>query len=199
MAAIAVVLVAGCSSGTTGSALPTGGATTPAGVAHTSGSSASGSASYGAPKVSTPMDTTKYQQNPCAALTSAQVASFGLAGPGTQATGTTVDNTASGPTCSWFVGRTMTIAGIAFFTDYHDSRGKGLGFDYSSGTPHRLADIQGQPAVLHERGQGTCQIDVGATDDVFYAAKVMGWTSSDPCTEAEQVATAATATMKSGG
>jgi len=192
LAVAAVVALAGCSSPTTGGASA---ATSPAA---TTTAAASGG---GAPKVSTPVDITKFQQTPCSGLTAGQLTTFGVKNQtGTQ--GTQRGNTAAGTVtdiglnCGWLTSGNVIIV-IAFTT----TNKQGLGFYYWPGsTPQQLADIDGQPAInVGSTEKGACAVAVGASDTAFYLATTRNDTGGDACTLAQQIATAMTQTIKSGG
>ncbi|HEX3787069.1 MAG TPA: DUF3558 domain-containing protein [Pseudonocardiaceae bacterium] len=183
----------GCSSSTGGTAEPTA----PAGGA--SGSAPS-SAGGGAPKVTTPLDTTAFQQNPCSALTPAQLSALAVPGPTSKGT-VGLPSQASGPTCDLVMVAGSSVVSAGFLTNYQPGSPKGLAYVYSTGNPPRLPDIEGLPAVLLKDAQGAdgCQVDVGTSDDVVYVVGIVSWTASDPCTKVEAIATAALTTMKSAG
>lgn len=193
--ALAALFVAGCATGTAGrptAAPPTGAsASQPATNADT----------YGAPKVTSPLDTTKYQPNPCVALTSAQLRAIGIGVAGT------VQQDTQGNVCHWAVAPDTNYA-FAFDLAFPPGEPSGLANAYQAAGPgdlRRLPDVHGQPAVTEpsQNTGGNCTIYLGATDHVEYAVSVLVGQGRpqyrNPCSVAGQIADAVTATMKSGG
>ena len=97
--------------------------------------------------------------------------------------------------CGWLTGGVTGIT-ISYTTTNKD----GLAYYYAlGGTPQRLPDIDGQPALVSAPGNnGACTIAVGASDTAFYTAMIRDDNSGDPCALAQQVAAAMTQTIKSG-
>ncbi len=82
--AVLAVLVTGCTTAVNGKANPGSGDSTTS-SAETTTSSGSGSDELptdGAPKVDDPIDTTRFQDDPCSSLTAAQVQDLSLSTPG---------------------------------------------------------------------------------------------------------------------
>jgi hypothetical protein len=186
------LLVTGCASTVAGSARPV------AGSPSRSNDSAN---NYGAPKVTTPMDTRKYWPNPCSALTQAQLTALGVTQP------TKIEPNPTGNICHFSPQLDVQYA-IAFTMAFGPGEAKGLGnvYQIASGNDlRRLPDIDGQPVVTQpsQNTEGECTFYLGATDDVSYGVSVsVGATLphfDDPCTVAKQIAEYATTTMKSGG
>jgi hypothetical protein len=200
-AVVALVLVSGCSTSTAGSAGPQGNpppATTTGAAAPTgdNGPSSSSANTFGAPKVTTPLDTTKFQSTPCSVLTSAQQHSFGITAAGK------TNPDPAGAICNWDLD-SGPVYSFGFDVKFADGDAKGLANAYEVGGSEMkaLPDIGGQPAVTQpsQNVNGDCTIWIGATDDIEYAVDVAIPTGpDDPCTVATQIATAATSTMKSG-
>jgi hypothetical protein len=189
--AIATVVLAGCASQTPGSARP----------ANNAPPTTSSANNFGAPKVTTPLDTTKYQANPCGTLTPAQLQALGITQPGK----VTPDPT--GALCDWSP-QLDVVYTVGFNTSFLPGDAKGLANAYQLGGPssmQRLPDVHGQPAVTQpsQNTDGSCFIYLGATDVISYAASVTIAAGlphfADPCTVAGQIADDVTATMKSGG
>jgi hypothetical protein len=212
-AVVALALVSGCSTSTTGSPAPdatgtqgtgsadpsaeNGGNAGDAGNAGDDGTAGSNSGT-GAPKVTTPLDTTRFQPTPCSVLTTAQQQALGI----TKAGKPTPDP--AGATCNWDLTSPVAVYGFGFDVTFPAGQAKGLANAYQAGGAEMkaLPDIGGQPAVTQpsENTGGNCTIWVGATDEVEYAATVSiptGPHASDPCTVATQIATDATTTMRS--
>jgi hypothetical protein len=199
-AVAALVLVGGCSTRTPGSAVADPVATGP-------GSAAPGSSNnYGAPKVTTPLDTTRYQHTPCSTLTSPQQHALGITTPG-KATDDSL-----GGICDWNL-----ASGIAYTVGFNvryaagDARGIANAYEIGGADMTPLPDISGQPAVT-EPSQNVdhgCTIYLGATDEIEYVVTVDEQLDIDPktgarlpggdaCAAATQVAGYATTTMRSG-
>lgn len=182
-------LVAGCQAILPGTALP--GST--AGAPTTSND-------FGAPKVTTPLDTAKFQPDPCTALTQAQQQALGIAVAGHP------QATAQGSICQWSP-RYDAVYGFGFNVRFPQGEATGLANAYQNagqGGMRRVPDVDGQPAAVDPSQDtgGLCAVYLGATDQVDYVATVsLGPDQPDyqnPCSVAQQIAAAATATMKSG-
>lgn len=157
----------------------------------------------GAPKVDNPLDTSRYEQDPCKSLTSDQTTSLNL-----PATGTIDKRIALGIACDWFNPDTRGEATIAFLTD--DPRG--LSPEYDANDRGRwvyfeeLPKIEGYPAVARagtdDRDIGGCSVVVGVADDMVFESIVQlsqaNIKHKDPCELAVQVAGMALKTMKAG-
>jgi hypothetical protein len=181
----ALLVLAGCSSGGSGGSAP-------------SSSAAPSTLGNGAPKVTSPVDIGRYQQNPCGALTPTELLSFQVTTgqAGTKGTMLGQNNSQLGVDCTWLTSNNVGLS-LSFTTDK-----EGLGFFYGGGsTPDRIPDIEGQPAVISaaDETSGDCVISVGASDTAFYAATVKNDTEANPCTFAQQVLTAVTSNLKSSG
>lgn len=199
-AVVALVLVSGCSTSTAGSADPQGApppATTTGATTTTGDSGPSSSANtFGAPKVTTPLDTTRFQSTPCSVLTSAQQHGLGITAAGK------ITQDPAGAICNWDLD-SGPVYTFGFDVKFADGDAKGLANAYEVGGSEMkaLPDIGGQPAATQpsQNVNGNCTIWIGATDDIEYAVDVAIPTGpADPCTVATRIATAATATMKSG-
>lgn len=187
LAATALALVAGCSTGT-GTATPTTTAATTATLP-----------AYGAPKVDRPLDTTKYQQNPCSVLTPAQLPALGdHGGQGTP------EPLAS---CNWADPTSANVLGDGF--DNQTGNRTGLSGTYQNRSGYQIfqpTQIAGYPAVIVVQqghgGQGECDVEVGTADDLevdFNVVLNQGYPNyGTPCVVAQQLAQAGVTTMKSG-
>lgn len=186
-----VSAVAGCGTSTTpGTATPT--------------SSSDASLPPGTPNVAHPLDTTRFQKDPCGVLTPAQLRALNVAARGE------VDNQdPTGPACGWTDtdGPSKMSLGVGFLTAGH-----GLGDIYAQKDLYAyfqpLPDIEGYPAVANIKGSqrnntGTCAIDIGVTNqlavDVFVTLRNgVGAPPdySDPCPRTQKVADAIVKTLK---
>ncbi len=162
----------------------------------------------GAPKVKSPLDTTAYQKDPCKVLSSEQLKTAGLTGPGTSVS-------TPEPSCLWKVpnasGNTGGTLTITFLTNAlpHEGIGSLYGSHaYQAFKVFEPFDIQGYPAVVYDlrkddRNKGQCKLAVGVTDEIAYEVKnsldapsTPGY--ADSCSGAKKAAEAALTTMKSG-
>lgn len=188
--------LAGCSTSVAGSAAPAAATPTRA----PSGSPAP-AGDYGAPRVTTPLDTTKFQPNPCGTLTPAQQHALGIDAAGT------LQPSALGNICQWIL-RYNVVYSLGFNVTFEYGQALGLANAYENAGPgvlRRLPDVHGQPAVTDpsQNTEGACTVYLGATDQIDYAASVQIGPDQphyqDPCSVAGQLADDATATMRSGG
>lgn len=193
LTAVALILT-GCATTTTG--IPSAAAAGP-----TAGSDASATrgADDAAPRVTTPLDTARFQAAPCGTLTSAQRHALGITAPGT------VDRSRLGDICDWNPRYDLTYA-LGFDVEFDPGAPVGLANAYDAAGPGamlRLPDVHGQPAVTEpsQNTDGNCTIYLGATDRIEYAASVVIGHNEpqyrNPCSVARQIADDATSTMKS--
>jgi Protein of unknown function (DUF3558) len=206
VAVSAVVLaLAGCSTTTTGTPSAQGGGqpvvtegqtNTPDGAPDESAKPGPGN-NFGAPKVATPLDVTKWQANPCSTLTTAQQHALGLTKPGK------VDHSDLGNICDWSPAFDITYA-LGFNIKFAPGGPAGLADAYEAAGPggmRRLPDVHGQPAATEpsQNINGSCTIYLGASDQIEYAASVTIGDQEpqykDPCAVAQKIADDATATM----
>lgn len=158
-----------------------------------------------APKVTNPIDTTKYQADPCGLLTAAQVAPYTVTTPGSVVDGTS----ALGPGCSW--GNTNT--GTTFIVQFITANKVGLTALYinkdiilKGGGYFEPTTVQGYPAVFNsqadQRKDGTCSLAIGIADSLDYNVAVAMADFSpkynDPCGMATQIADMAMTTLRGG-
>lgn len=156
----------------------------------------------GAPKVATPLDTAKFQQEPCLSLTAAQSQELNLGAGGS------LLETAVGPGCEWDNPDTGGAVDIIFPV----KNPVGLSGAYGAekrGTVEvfiELPPIEGYPAVVRNaedrRHLGTCTVLVGTSDEM--AVNVVLRLSrdnvgkKDPCELSAQVAGMAIRTIERG-
>jgi hypothetical protein len=157
----------------------------------------------GAPKVDNPLDTSRYEQDPCLSLAEDQARGLNL-----PPTGETSDDVVLGNGCEWRNKETRGFAQIVFLVD--DPRG--LSPEYKASKEGKwayfeeLPDIEGYPAIARsgtdDRDIGHCSVLVGVADDmVFVAVAQLSQANigqKDPCEVATQVAGLALQTMKRG-
>jgi hypothetical protein len=207
---VGVVVLAGCTSTgpgraepapadspkpqSTASAPPTSGSATP---------SEDGLPSDGAPKVKNPLNTSRFQQNPCLALTAAQAQDLNVGTAGEQRQGPL------GQACNWSNSETGGNADLQF----GDKSPRGLSAVYRANKAGKyvyfveLPEIEGHPAVafhiVDRRDKGECAVAVGVADRLsFQLALSLSRANigqKDPCEVTVQVAGMMLRTMKAGG
>jgi hypothetical protein len=184
-----------CSDSTTGSGTPSPGSSSPDSPTGTS------SAALSAPKVSNPLDVTKFEANPCGLLSDAQANQI------LTVTRTLVSPGATdSPICAW-----KDENGAAIALGMVGGNG-GLGTMYrqhtasSPGYFEPVPDIEGYPALLASvadlRSKGSCTVSVGVRDDEVMVVN-MDWAvqapgQADPCQLAQKAAGLAVTTIKGG-
>ncbi|MEQ0563057.1 DUF3558 domain-containing protein [Amycolatopsis sp. NEAU-NG30] len=197
---LAVVLLvaalgAGCSDGVAGNALPS---------SSVAGSSpATSSDAPNVPKVAQPLDTARYEKEPCAALTVDQLSQLGIT------TQPKPDlESKLGPGCEWnafdevgvTLHATLLTAGSSLAKLYKQhEQGQWPFFE-------PVSDLSGYPGVLLDsldaQPKGKCQIGVGVRDDLVYSVQVSvdpeSKNYSDPCPVVRKAAEMAVSTMKAG-
>jgi hypothetical protein len=192
--ALAALALAGCAQTTTGSANPT--TVTP--------SSATGSApsqsSAKAPAVKTPLNASKFIEDPCLTLTQAQQQQF----EGTKA-GRRVDS-AFGVGCSWNLGANESTGTSVNFiptvtnglTHLYEQNSAGF---FKSGY-FQPVEVEGYPAVYNDgtdnRPGGKCGLSVGISDTTYFDVLIQGRTGTDGCKAAVNVAKAVLQTIQGG-
>jgi Protein of unknown function (DUF3558) len=203
--------LAGCATVTVGTAQP-GSSLHSAGGADNGATGGSESAKpgpgnlYGAPRVTQPLDVTKYIKNPCSTLTTAQLHGLHLTKAGVP------DQDAQGSTCT-FSPKYDVVYDVAFNVHFDEGQPTGLAnaYWYANGTAFttnymkRLPDIDGVPEVTEpmQNTGGDCYIYLGATDQISFATGVTVSSSAEPqyrtaCSIAQQLAKDITETMRSG-
>jgi hypothetical protein len=159
--------------------------------------------SDGAPKVKSPLDTRRFQQNPCQVLTPTQLQRLNLPAQGQPG------QAPLGPKCDWTNRETRGNVQV----HWTDKNPRGLSGDYAARKAGKFAyfvelpEIEGFPAVAAHvadtRDLGDCNVSVGVTDQLTFLTFVqlsqarVG--TRDPCDAAREVAGMALRTMKAGG
>jgi hypothetical protein len=155
----------------------------------------------GAPKVDDPMDTTRFQQDPCLSLTEGQAQELSLTSPGEP------DEGGLGNICTWpsTADRTARVT-VAFLNK--DPRG--LSALYKANDDGKfvyfeeLAPIEGFPAIardgVEDRDIGKCKVVVGTSDEIAFELVLqlsqVNVGKKDPCETAAMVAGMTLRTMK---
>jgi Protein of unknown function (DUF3558) len=193
VAAIAV-LVGGCSAKEAGS--PTGPApTSGAGKQTGSPSTSSGSGGGSAPKVSNPLDASKFLTQPCSSIGPDKLRSLSVSAQGEP------DNSPVGPTCQWIERDAGSSLEVGFLTGNKNGladtyRGRDRFKGYFEPT-----QVDGYPAVFNDlrdfRGDGTCNITVGISDTLAFRTAVQdGKLGQKSCDRTKQAAAAVITTLK---
>jgi hypothetical protein len=157
--------------------------------------------SHGAPKVEEPLeDTSRFEQNPCSVLTTAQAQELDLPASGEQEDG------ALGLDCEWFNSDTRGEVTIGFLTNSRNGLSGFYAANQRGEYPYfiELPPIEGYPAiasdVVDRRSEGACIVDVGVTDQlafgVYLVLSQVNVRKKDPCETAALVAGMALRTMK---
>ncbi|MDQ3577966.1 MAG: DUF3558 domain-containing protein [Actinomycetota bacterium] len=204
--ASAILLLTGCTANTAGQPTPTAGSSglpTETGESPRPTTSAATSLpSYGAPVVKDPLDTGRFQKDPCLAVTATQAEELGITPQGEQR------DAPLGLACRW--GTVDMRGGIDL--QWVDKPGIGISGDYKANQNKKykyfavLPDIEGFPAiagdVLDRRPDGSCSVSVGVSDQVaFFLALTQSRDkvgTADPCDVAVRVAGMVLRTMKAG-
>jgi hypothetical protein len=192
--AMAALLVA-CSSRVDGTASPS---TSQAQSSPTSGSGAN------VPKVPRPLDTARYERQPCDVLSGDQLASLKIT-----TTPTPDVNDKLGPGCEWnaydevglTVGARLLTAGSSLANLYQEhEQGAWPYFE-------PVSDVAGYPGVLMDGvravPKSTCDMSVAVRDDMIYSIQLRidprKEEANDPCPVVRKIAEMAISTMKAGG
>jgi len=157
----------------------------------------------GAPKVDNPLDTTRYQQDPCQALTPTQAEELNVNTPGEPHDG------GLGNACE-FRGTSdrRALVDVASLDEYPF----GLSASYQANEDGKydffdeLGLIEGYPAVAlaaaDDRPNGGCGVDVGVSDEIAFNVVIELSTANvgekDPCETAAMVVGMVLRTMKEG-
>ncbi|HEV8557751.1 MAG TPA: DUF3558 domain-containing protein [Actinophytocola sp.] len=207
VAGVIAVAAGGCSSAVGGLPIsPSGSGTersTPPPGSSSGGSSPSEDNTYGAPRVSHPLDASRFLSRPCEVLTPAQLSALGVSKPGKASTTGAIAEQV-GPSCAWTADREVdSTIGVGFVT----GNKHGLSDTYR-GRPtfayFEETTVDGYPAVFEDgvdsRPSGACNITVGISDTLtFGAGEVGGRKGQASCDRAKQVAGAVIVTLKAGG
>lgn len=146
--------------------------------------------SFGAPSVADPLDDAAFQADPCASLTPAQQAEFGMDGGNERTVG-------NGIKCDY--------SGAGFVSVLFSNKDTGLSYLYelneedlwASWEPFRL---DGYPAVTYvDPGRESCDVAVGLSDTKYFMASVLAAPGDDEaCAQAQEWAARVLETVKAG-
>lgn len=157
---------------------------------------------YGAPRVSRPLDASRFLARQCDVLTQAQLQTFGISNAGKPDTDSEIAKRV-GPGCAWTADPAVNSTISVGFTTANKNglsdtyRGRSR-FDYFEETT-----VDGYPAVFNGtpdgRRQGICGITVGISDQLtFFTSEQGGRKGQASCDRAKNVATSVIATLKGG-
>jgi uncharacterized protein DUF3558 len=198
---LAVFVVTGCTTTSPGEPLPASNGETSSSDSPPSSNGGGQELPFaGAPKVDDPLDTTRFQQDPCQALTPDQAQSLGFPTEGKPRTAPL------GKACTWENPESRGLVEIHFL----DGNPSGLSGEYQANTDGKYAyfdplpPIEGYPAVatdiVDDRDAGKCTVVVGVSDEVTFEVPIRLSTVNvghkDPCQIAAMVAGKALQTMK---
>lgn len=159
--------------------------------------------SNGAPKVDNPLDTTRFQQNPCLTLTAKQAQDDLKLPPQGEPAEAPLGNS-----CKWLNPDTRGAVHI----DFLPGNPRGLSSAYAANQRGEypyfevLQPIEGYPAIASDiedrRPRGICIVVVGVSDkltfDVYLQLSQANVGKIKPCEKATEVAGMALRTMKAG-
>lgn len=195
-AAVFATLLAGCTS--TANGTPTA-APTPSGEEPAT-TTPSEDNTDGAPRVEHPLDATRFIADPCAVLTSTQLATLDITTPGKpETTGAVAEN--AGPMCTWIAGADHDNYNVGFLTGNKN----GLSDTYrgSWGGYFEPTTVGGYPAVFNDvtdaRDTGRCNLTVGVNDNLAFRTQLTTNRGQKSCDGAAQLAEMVVATIKAGG
>lgn len=200
---VLAVVAAGCTSERNGNPVVEPGTTTNGSPGTTNPStsvSPTEDQTSGAPRVSDPLDASKFLTQPCAVLTQAQLTVFSVSRPGKPDTEGAVAKNA-GPGCVWHTGAPLdSTISIGFMT----GNKKGLSDTYRGRSRFEYFEettVDGYPSVFNDivegRPSGQCNLVVGISDTLTFLAREEGrLVGQAVCDRAKQVAAAVIATLK---
>ncbi len=154
-------------------------------TAASAGSEASGggdTTQHGAPRVRTPLDSTKAAKKPCRMLSDPQLKTLGM-----QGVGGTEEGTPNGPVCVWDDTDGTSGQHVTFTFTTGNGNG-GLDRVYELKSTFQLfelqAPLQDYPTLLNaptdERRKGACALVVGITDTQIFTTTVKMRTTPKP-------------------
>ncbi|MFD4194496.1 DUF3558 domain-containing protein [Amycolatopsis thermoflava] len=190
---MSLLLVTACSpsAGTTGS----GDKTTAVGSTSATSRADGGDV---APTVNTPLDATPFASSACKSLTKSQTEALGISPDGEQ----------NQPRdCSWKFGANLDWVVQLFYTTVvgglQNDYNKNATGAYDDGGYFEPTTVADYPAVFSNlvdlRARGTCDLNVGISDDTIFHVTVIGPADKDNCKAASTVASKVIETLKSGG
>lgn len=197
---VMALILTGCGGAQAGNSTPAGSTSM---AAQPTSDSAGQTTNSQIPKVTRPIDTASFEEEPCSVLTDAQLQELSIS------TNPQPSATAAGPTCAWGDSSDDGIHISGTFITKKSSSVAGL---YESNELGRYAyfvpvTIHGYPAAFSQladsRQNGGCAIAIGVKNDLLYSMGIrLGLDNPNyakPCSELEKVAEMAINTMTQGG
>ncbi|MFJ9786991.1 DUF3558 domain-containing protein [Amycolatopsis sp. NPDC101161] len=200
---VACALAAGCTSETGGTA----NAVTPDSSPGTSSSAAGPTGSV--PKVTTPLDVTKYENDTCKLVPDDELTRLKFTDPGEPRPRDSNPENLSGPSCGWKIrGEGLSLL-VILGTGNRDAGAGGLAgikaaYERPNG-PYKFfepaPDVEGYPAVYFDirdrRAIGNCSMAIGVADDLAVSVFSEGYEGQqDSCDAAQGAAAAIVKTLK---
>lgn len=156
------------------------------------------------PRVNDPLDASRYIVDPCAVLTQAQLASYGVSRNGKPDT-TSASAEYSGPSCLWFGQEVDTTIGVIWQTTNTNglSDTYSLQEDFATWEHFEATEVDGYPAVFNnldgDAEFGNCGLVTGVSDTLTFYVLLQGHSKIDgeaSCNRVMQVATAVIQKLK---
>ncbi|WP_372665267.1 DUF3558 domain-containing protein [Amycolatopsis kentuckyensis] len=193
-------LVSGCTSTTPGTATP---------AASSPGASSQAPADANVPKVATPLNASKYENDPCGLVPKDELSRLKFTDPGEpRLNDGSVENEA-GPNCGWKIkGEGISLL-VILGTGNRNRGGGGLaGIQANYERPNgvtkfleRAPDVEGYPAIYEDtrdrRPNGFCSMAIGIADDLAVHVVAGGYEGQqDSCDAAQGAAAGIVRTLK---
>lgn len=199
---VACALAAGCTSETGGTANPATSESSP-------GPSSAAGPTGSVPKVATPLDVAKYENDTCKLVSDDELTRLKFTDPGEPRTQDGSLENQSGPSCGWKIkGEGISLL-VILGTGNRDAGGGGLaGIQAAYERPknpikflERAPDVEGYPAVYFDirdrRSIGNCSMAIGVADDLAVSVFSEGYEGQqDSCDAAQGAAAAMVKTLK---
>ena len=158
---------------------------------------------YGAPKVTRPLDTSRFLIQPCTALNSSQLRDLDLPAQGEPDTESAIAKNV-GPACRWTNSTAGNTVGVGFLSgnpngldDLYRGHERGQFNGYWIETT-----VEGYPAVFFDatdgRRSGQCELAVGVSDVLAIRIGEHGQLKEKSCDRAKLIASAVVQTLKGG-
>ncbi len=187
---VAAIALTGCTTTEAGTAIP---AQNPPEPPATSSTEA-------APTVADPLDASKYLTDPCAILTPAQLASYGMTrseDPNTPSTSTDF----SQPGCLWYGSAQSFNVGVGWLTSNENGLADTYDLQESDTWDYFEAiEVEDYPAVFNyfsdDPRHGNCHVTVGISDRLVFTANIHGQGNIDAQTGCDLVIRVATAVIQ---
>jgi hypothetical protein len=190
---VAAIALTGCTTTEAGSAIPAPNPPEPPAASSTE-------AAPTAPTVAEPLDASKYLADPCAILTPAQLASYGMTrseDPNTPSTSTDF----SLPTCLWYGSAQSFNVGVSWLTSNKNGLADTYDIQESDTWEYFEAiEVEDYPAVFNYFSEdpqyGNCHVTVGVSDRLVFTVNIQGQGNIDAQTGCDLVIRVATAVIQ---